>query len=360
MGGGINSPNPAWDAAYVLLPWFCYRHCGDRSILAEHVEGMQALVEYTGREADDHVVHDALGDWAAPGGAEGTSMPPEGPELTSTAYYYRMADLTGRIARILGRSDVASAMDERAETIASRFEEAFWDADRGYYTTGSDAGYRQTSNLLPIAFGIAPEERVPAVLDGLVEDVREECDGHLATGMHGTRHILPVLSRNGHADLAYEIASQRTFPSWGYWIENGATSLFEYWGLESRSRNHHMFGSIAEWFYADLVGVRPAEPGYETVEIRPQPPADLESASASVDTVRGTVAASWQRRDGGFSLEATIPSNATGVLSVPADAAVDVTVASESTAVPADVRGVTEGRWEATVPSGEWTVEVSE
>src|SRR5690606_33230880 len=107
----------------------------------------------------------------------------------------------------------------------------------------------------PIAFGLAPEDREEAIIANLAEDVAER-GNHLNTGIVGTKVLLPVLTKYGYEDLAYAIAAQRTYPSWGYWIENGATALYESWELSSRSRNHHMFGSVGEWFYAYLAGIQ--------------------------------------------------------------------------------------------------------
>jgi alpha-L-rhamnosidase len=361
FGGGITSPNPAWDAAYVLVAWDCYRHTGDASILAEHVENLAQLVRYLDGESEDHVATDCLGDWASPD-ESGNPRPPEGPEIASTAYVYRAADRVRQIADVLDRPAIAEEFEDLAETVGQEIDDRFFDPDTGVYSTGAEGvGYRQTSNVLPLAFGIVPEEHRQDVLAGLVSDVVDRCDRHLDTGILGTRHLLPVLTRSGYVDLAYDVATQDTYPSWGHWIENDATSLFEFWELDSRSRNHHMYGSIESWFYRDLAGIRPAEPGFESVRIEPQVPADLESVAASVETVRGTVASAWEQTGDAFVLDVTVPPTASGRVAVPVDGAetsVRVLDAPSGVEPPTGVRE--EGRWIARLDPGEWTIRTTE
>jgi alpha-L-rhamnosidase len=215
---------------------------------------------------------------------------------------------------------VAADYRARAVDIRAAFNAAFWDEQAGFYRTRgfedySDE-YRQTSNILAVAFGLAPAERVPRVVDRLVADIRER-GTHLNTGVIGTRYLLPVLSEHGYADVAYEVATQTTYPSWGHWIELGNSALQEHWEDDTRSLNHHMFGSIGHWLYADLVGIAPAAPGWETVRVRPYVPTALDRARASTDTVRGRVAAAWERTDQGLRLDAHEPANPTGEIHVP-------------------------------------------
>jgi alpha-L-rhamnosidase len=358
---GIRSPNPAWDVAYALIPWWLYRHEGDRRILERHYEGLTNLLSYFGDHAEDGVIDDGLGDWLAPGHGEIRQVPPEGPAITSTAYYYGAADVLASVADALDRPDDADRYRSLADEIYEAFDDRFFDADAGVYATGETDEYRQTSNVVPLAFGLVPDDRRDLIVANLVANVVEEHDGHLDTGIVGTRFLLPVLTETGHVDLAYEVATQTTYPSWGHWIENGATALYEMWELDSRTRDHHMFGSIDEWFYEYLVGIRPLEPGYGTVEIRPYPPSELESAAGEVDTVRGTVATNWRRDDDSFALDARIPAGAEAVVHVPtegSDLYVDGTPAEEREDVPVDGGGAYDRAWRCRVGPGPWSFRV--
>jgi alpha-L-rhamnosidase len=312
----VHGPTPGWDAAYLLIPWWMYQHHGDRRILEQHFAGMRRYFEWLTSYGEGHLLDVGLGDWVAPGGD-----PPEGPVLSSTAHSYLFARTLADIADVLGDPAAAASYRARAADIRAAFDDAFWDGQAGFYRTRgypeySDE-YRQTSNVLAVAFGLVPEDRVQAVVDRIAQDVRER-GMHLDTGIHGTRYLLPVLSAHGHADVAYAVATQRTYPSWGEWIERGETALQEHWEQGTRSLNHHMFGSIGHWMYADLAGLAPGAPGWATVRVRPYPPADLRHARASTETPRGRAAAAW-RRDGrdGLELDADVPPNATGEIHVP-------------------------------------------
>lgn len=323
----ITSPNPGWDAAYLWVAWTIYRHTGDERIIRDHYDGMKACVEYFRRHATDGILDAGLGDWLAPGHGEIRARPPEGTAITGTAYYYRVVDLLVRMADQLGRDNDVATYAERRSAIADAFNRAFLDAESGVYATGAVEEYRQTSNVLPLAFGIVPEDRREQVVDRLVADVLETHDGHLNTGFHGTPYLLPVLTRAGHVDVAYTIATQESYPSWGHWItEHGATTHYEMWELDSRSRDHYAYGAIDEWFYGELAGIRPATPGFEQVSIRPHVPTDLPWVDATVETVRGPVSVRWEQtgRDQ-LELDVELPGNTPASVRLPGadDATVD-------------------------------------
>ena len=147
--------------------------------------------------------------------------------------------------------------------------------------------------------------------------------GHEMVGIVGSRWIFPVLTQAaregvpGAAQAAYTIARQTTYPSYGYWDALGWTSLGEYWERSSRTRTHHMFGSIGQWFYEGLAGIEPLAPGYAEVSIRPLIASGIDHAEASYDSVRGTIRSSWEQVTGGLELDVTIPPNATGRVHVP-------------------------------------------
>jgi len=314
-----NEQTPVWDSAYIGLPWLLYQHTGDKQLLERHYEQMTALFEFHRERADGTVIDTGHGDHLAPEQDTDAEFTPEGPALCSTAYFYRMASLLSRIGTVLGHDDDAEAFAAYASEIAASFNETFFDADTGRYDTNeSDAGgYRQTSNLLPLAFDlVAPESRA-AVLETLSANIREEHDSHLDTGVVGTKQLFTTLSANGQLDLAYDIATQRDYPSYGNWVDAGLSALLEFWELDSRSRDHHMYASIDDWFYGTLAGISPEEPGYETVRIAPQIPSSLDSVSATVETVRGPVSVDWTAAQGGLELEVSIPANTTGVVVVP-------------------------------------------
>jgi alpha-L-rhamnosidase len=228
-----------------------------------------------------------------------------------------------RIARALGRDGDAADYGERAAFVRRRFNETFFHPDEDAYR--SAPSYRQTDNALAVAFGLAPAERRDAIVDGLARDV-EAHGGHLNTGILGTAVLLEVLTGGGHHELAHTIASQRTYPSWGYLFENGADTLWESWRLDARSRNHHYLGTVDRWLVEDVAGLAPdpAEPGYRHVLIHPRPGGGLTHAEAWHDSPYGRVGSAWQVEGDRFTLAVTIPPNATATVWVPGRGAVEV------------------------------------
>jgi alpha-L-rhamnosidase len=325
-GWGDDWIAPEWSSTYVLLAWDLYRQYGDARILADHYDAMRAYVDYElDRLNANGLSSSSLGDWAAPGFSQ--SPAPEDRALTSTAFVHRATMLLGEIASVLGNDADAAAYAVRADRIEHDFNAAFLDPAAGIYRTARDPGYRQTSNVLPMAWGLVPDEHRAGVLANLVDDVVNARDGHLNTGAIGTKHLLRVLTEGGHADLAHTIATKTTYPSWGNWFVNGgATTPFEFWELDSRSRGHMFLGTILDWFYADVAGLRTEGIGADgTLEVRPSLLDELDHARAWTETPRGRAAAAWRRKKGDIvELDVTVPVGARAEVHVPAENAAQV------------------------------------
>ena len=163
----------------------------------------------------------------------------------------------------------------------------------------------------------------------MVRDVIDARQGHLSTGIFGTKYLLNVLADSGRADVAYGIVNQRTFPGWGYMLENGATTLWEHWEFSDNtySHNHPMFGSVSEWFYRALAGINaaPDAVGFDRIILRPQPAGDLEWVKASHDSVHGKIVSEWQKKDRQFKLHIRVPVGAVATVFVPAKDGAEIT-----------------------------------
>jgi alpha-L-rhamnosidase len=167
-----------------------------------------------------------------------------------------------------------------------------------------------------------PAERVGQVLANLVTDVVAH-DYHLTTGNVCTKYLLETLADNGRGDVALALARQTSYPSWGYMLANGATTLWERWELLTaygmNSHNHPMYGSVSSWFYRALAGIRvlPESNGFDRFAIAPCFASGLLSAEASLQTIRGRVRVAWQRAEGVIHLEVEVPPNSEAELSLP-------------------------------------------
>ncbi len=327
---GSRPADPAWGTAYPQLSWFMYQHYGDRRVLEETYDGVRAYVEDLRRRAPDHILRFSYyGDWVS---IERTPN-----EYVSAYFYYNDVNILQKIAEALGKDADARAYGELATQIRAAFHREFYDKKSGSYANGS-----QTANAMAIYQEIFPDERreqstvKDAVQFNLTKNIVYEHDSHIMTGFIGARILLPTLTKMGRSDLAYDIATQTTFPGWGYMIANGATTIWELWnnkvGPSMNSHNHPMLGSIGSWFYQALGGINPdpRAPGYRRILIRPQIVRDLASASTTVETVRGPVTSSWTHPPGLVTLDVTVPVNSEAQIVIPKDDEMGDVVVRES------------------------------
>ena len=260
-----------------------------------------------------------LSDWLSPSGGEDAEIfpdPSEGAEICCTAFIYRMLESMIFIADKLGKSDDIKAYKNAREKIYAAFNKKFYKADKGIYETttwrelGVRTKYRQTSNLLPIAFGMVPEENRKIVLENLVKDIIEK-DYHFDTGCTGTRFVLPVLFDNGYTDVAFKILTQTTYPSWGYWVECGAESAWESWEKTTRSQNHYFLATYDEALFTHIAGIKNIRNGYRSFTVKPELFCGLEFANASIESPLGRISVDWKKNsDGEVNVEIIIPEGA--------------------------------------------------
>ena len=320
-----------WSSALIVIAFQVYQNDGDTQILTDFYPAMAHYVNYVSGLTANGVLDGEFGDWLPPTGPLGSDV-----KLVETAYLYHDQKRLAEIARIAGHpEDVAHWNDLAASTYAS-FNKAFLNRDRAMYFNRDSLSranvtsyflgligrqpYHQTANALPLAFGLVPPELRQRVADQLAADVRAK-GTHLDTGIVGTKELLPVLSFTGHADLALALARQTTAPSWGYMLEKtqGRTGLWEGWGVQSvRSLNHMMLGTIGDWFYKNLAGIRPLEPGFASFAIDPDLPQGLDAVEASRITPYGRLSVAWRRQAGVLNLNVTIPVDSTAEVWLPA------------------------------------------
>jgi len=338
--------DPAWGTACVLMPWLLYQYYGDQRVLEENYPLMQRYVAFLDSAAhDDLLEFGKWGDWCPPWHVNSMDTPYE---LVSQWYYYHDTALMSQIAAILGKPAEAEVYHKKAERIKTAFNRKFLHGsqyggtpDRWYqrlipkvatpdearvidhHLADTFAVRSQTGHVLALYLGLVPEEQEAAVIQGLVQDIIVMHGTHVNTGIIGTRYFFDVLSDNGHAELAFKLATQTTYPSWGYMIKEGATTLWERWeyltDLGMNSQNHIMLGSIDAWFYRYLAGIQrdPSAPGWQHILIKPHVLGELTFVSASVNTPRGLIAVSWTKQHDAFLLDVTIPVNASATVSIP-------------------------------------------
>ncbi len=320
VGGHI--PADPVTTCFLLIPWLLFVHYGDTRTLERHYASLKGWNDYLASRAEDDIVtYSHWGDWAGPAAqlaGDGSARSGVTPgEFMSTGYYYYNAQLLARFAGILGRDREAADLAALADRIGRAFNRKFFDPATGRYARGN-----QSAQAFALYLGLVPEDAKPAVVQRLLDDVADH-ENHLTTGNLCTKYLLEALTECGAVEVAYRIATQTSYPSWGYMIARGATTIWERWELETgggmNSHNHPMYGTVSSWFYKYLAGISfdPSHPACEHVVIKPYLPGELTRVEASVQTVRGEVGSKWDRSAEGLRLDATIPCNSTATICLP-------------------------------------------
>jgi alpha-L-rhamnosidase len=324
-GGWGYTLGAAWDSALLLIPDYLHEYNGDNRILTSHYPAMKKYVDFLTSKAADHIVNAPLGDWA-PFEAKTST------ELTTTAYYFRDAQIVSQIAKMMGNEADAAKYAELAEQIKSAINKKFFDPRTGNYAEGT-----QTAQACALFFHLAPEAEARRVFDNLVTKINQRKQ-HLDCGILGAKWIMQVLLDHGRADLGYAIATQTDLPSWGHWIEQGATTLWENWD-GSASRNHIMYGDVVAWFFKALAGIQadPAAPGFSHFFLRPHLVGDLTHVKGEHQTMHGTILSEWNLKNSVLSLHIKVPANTSATLTLPAT---DANSVKESGRPAADAEGV--------------------
>ncbi|GAB3447285.1 glycoside hydrolase family 78 protein [Actinophytocola sediminis] len=308
------SVSSAWTGVLPALVLALYENYGDRTALTEHYEFLTRYMTFMETHLDNGIMSvEQYGDHSSPFGAN----PEEDRRLVGTAYFYKSLGEMARIATLIGETSDAEHYSALANTVRNRFNEVYYDGQNGYYDTFEGIEYKQTSNAVPLALGMVPADREATVVQSLVDDI-EARGWHLNTGILGTSVLLPVLSEYGHHDVALRVASQTTYPSWGHWMVNGATTIPSRWQIQPGSNNHYMLGTADQWFYSHLAGISPdpSGPGYEKFVVRPHL-GDLRHTKATHDSIRGRIAVEWENDHDAFTLDVTVPVNSTATVYVP-------------------------------------------
>ena len=319
---------PAWGDAGVIVPWTLYRHYADTRILERHWQSMTRWMEYIAAANPDFLWRNRrnsdFGDWLAqdgddPANAFGSRTPKD---LLATAYWAYDASLMARMARAIGRESEAFEFEELFERVKAAFQREYLHAD------GRIAGDTQTGYVLALHFDLIPTELRSRAGERLVALI-EARGGHLTTGFVGVGYLCPVLTAIGRSDIAYRLLLNETFPSWGYSIRHGATTIWERWdgwtserGFQDanmNSFNHYSLGSVGQWLFQTVAGIDsdPTQPGFKHIVLRPQPGGGITHASATLQTPRGTISSAWRLEGDALRFELEIPANTTATFTLP-------------------------------------------
>lgn len=314
--------SPVWNTVYVFSCEALLDYCNEKKYVKSLYPNLKkfALNDIETLKNQDWVWGQrGLADWVAPIGAENMEANPnssEGCEICGTAFIYKMLLSITRIAEILGETEDITIYKNACEEIFKAFNEKFYNSEKQIYETtfwdqkGLRTKYRQTSNLVPLAFDMVPQENKKVVLDNLVNDIIAK-DYHFDAGCTGVKFVLPVLYDNGFSDVAYKVLTQKTYPSWCFWLENGSTSAWESWETTTRSQDHYFLGSYDEVFFTHFAGIKDVRDGYKSFTISPQLDCGLEYVNVTLKTPFGELASIWEIKDETITVKVVIPQGAT-------------------------------------------------
>ena len=310
---------PGWADAGIILPWTSWWRYGDTQIIDENWHAMVAWADYVASQNPNFLWQKArgsdYGDWLALDAKEpGDPTTPK--DLVATAFWAHVTKKLAQMARATGRADAATLYEKRYGQIAEAFIKAFVKSD-GTIGNGSQTGY-----ILPLRFGLVPAPLRAKAAANLVADIRRR-GTVLSTGFLGTPHALDVLADAGQIDLVYELLARTQFPSWGYMVAKGATTMWERWNSDvgdvaMNSFNHYALGAVVGFFYRRIAGIDAAEPAFKRITIQPTPGTRLVGASATYDSIAGRISSTWTRSADRLALDVVIPANCTASIMLPA------------------------------------------
>jgi alpha-L-rhamnosidase len=309
-GWGYGTDNGLdWTSTIAIIPWNLYLFYGDSKPLADNYESIKRYVNYVDRISPNHLTSWGRGDWVP-------VQTRSNKELTSSVYFYVDAMILAKAAKLFGKQEDYIHYYELAENIKEAVNSKFLNSETGIYASGS-----QTELSVPLMWKIVPEHMIQKVADNLAKKVIE-AGFHLDVGVLGAKALLNALSENGYAEVAYKVAVQDSYPSWGWWVVNGATTLLENWDLDAKrdiSDNHMMFGEIGAWFYKGLGGIFPdiEHPGFKHIILRPNFIKDLKQFEAQHYSPYGLIISKWEWKRKSIIYEIIIPANSTATLYLP-------------------------------------------
>ena len=289
-----------WTSAVVIVPWNLYLYYGDDGVLRKMYEPMKRYVDYITSIAEGNLTDWGLGDWIP-------VKTQSDVRLTTSIYYYVDADIMSRVAAVLGHNDDSERYARLATDIRDAINTAYLDTTTAIYASGS-----QTELAMPLYWNVVPDEYRDAVAANLNNRVVAD-SMHIDVGLHGCKALLGALSQNGYIDTAYRLVLQDTYPSWGYWIRQGATTFHENWRTDviiDNSLNHIMFGEVAAWLWKSLAGITPdaADPGFRTTHVEPYCPQGLDSLQVAYNSPLGMLDVQWSRTGDEVKYTLTVPT----------------------------------------------------
>ena len=316
--------NMTWPGAFITVANMLYIRYGDLEPVRTHYDAMKRWLLHMKKYylKDGILIRDTYGDWC---------VPPESPELIhtrdtnrmtwpanlSTPYYYLYCKLMKGFAAKIGNYADTAYFENEMDFVRSAYNARYLDTIHGCYSNNT-----VTANLLPLAFGMVPEELEDKVFANIIDKTMDDFGGHVSTGVVGIQQLMTTLTEYGRGDLALRIATDTTYPSWGYMVKHGATTIWELWNGDTgdpsmNSGNHVMLlGDLIPWYYSYLGGIRGFN-GYSRIILKPYSLEGLQRVTCSYNSVSGRIESNWRRKGDVFEWDILIPPNRTAEVWLP-------------------------------------------
>lgn len=299
--GGQSGPL-GWELAFSYLQGQLYEFYADTAIIKQNYVRVKNQLKFLEGKANHFLFDRDISDHEA--------IDPKPEQFSASAFYYHHALLAARFAGLCGqRSDsvhYALLSDSIKAAILAKYQK-----NNGVFDGGTESAQ---------AFALwykLPSDH-PAALSAFITAINRK-QNHIATGIFGTKMLFDILRESNNSNLAFQIVKQKTFPGWGFMLDQGATTLWESWTKpdNAESQNHPMFGSVDEWLYRSVLGINPLEPGFRKIMIKPQPPVSMSFAGGSYHTPYGKIAVDWCVSKNVFKITVSVPANTTAVVCFP-------------------------------------------
>jgi alpha-L-rhamnosidase len=347
---GIKYCGLSWESAYLVTQYFMYLYYNNIDFVEEMYEANIEWMDKAARIHPEGIVDSGLSDHE--------SLEPVPVQLIGTTHYLKCARIMQEFARMMNDEKREEEYSLLADRLQQLVKERFWDkAVEGPIN-------RQTLFATLIYYDIIPEDQMPAARDSLLAAVKNGPSGHFNTGIFGTKYILEALSRLGLVEHVFNIVNSTTYPGWGYMVHRGATTIWETWQESDNtySNSHPMFGSVSEWYYRYLGGIRPNRdfPGFEKFYIWPSTPKGLHYVNLKYHTPHGMIVSNWEETgSGSYRYDIEIPAETLADVKIPFDNAQQVTIKklADPTFTPASVEGLQTGHFE--LAGGAYIITVS-
>ena len=312
--------SPAWMDAGVIIPYTMYKVYGDTRIIREMYPSMRKFMDFQANASTDYLRPAAgsnWGDWL-------NLNEPTSNDFVAAVYYGHDAQLMSEMAKALDDDKEAEKYADLFQNIKAAITDKYI-KDNGFTTEDT-----QTSYALALCFNLYPEALAQLGADRLAEKIIEN-GNRFATGFLGTKYVMLALSRYGHANLAYKLFKQTEYPSWGYSVVNGSTSVWERWNSYTKdakfnkeinvgmnSFSHYAFGSVTEWMYQFVLGIDSQDAGFRNLILRPIISKELQSAGGSYQSINGPIKSEWQINGSKLIMNISIPVNVKATVHLPA------------------------------------------